>query len=393
MPGTAASVSQASCVPRLDSAGVEVHCLGARGGRDILSTTLELRRLLASQRPDLVQTFLFHANVLGRIAARLAGVPWVVCGVRVAERQSRWHLWLDRLTAGMVDCYVCVSNAVARFSHVRGGLPSGKLVVIPNGIDVRAYPAPRPADLGRWGIGPERRTIAFVGRLDRQKGVRWLVETCPRWLGRLPDCDLLLVGSGPEEAEVRRLCEGLGIAGRVHLAGWQREVASILAASHLLVLPSRWEGMPNVVLQAMASRLPVLATDAEGVRELLGEAADAQTVRFGRSQELADKLVGLMSDRAAAAELGRANRHRAETCFSIDEMVAGYQEVWLARRLRVSGNRGPMTGVTVRYGQRGREKCKMQNAKCKVQDGRKSRFALCILHFDLLAIPPSPTHR
>ena len=233
-----------------------VHCLGARGVRDILPTTLELRRLLASQRPDLVQTFLFHANVLGRVAARLGGVPRVVCGIRVAERHCRWHLGLDRLTAGMVDRYVCVSHAVARFSHVRGGLPNGKLVVIPNGIDLRRYPAPQPADLSRWGIRPGRRTIAFVGRLDRQKGVRWLIETSPRWLDRLPDCELLLVGAGPEEADVRRLSEAMGIAGRVHFAGWQRDVPAILAASHLLVLPSRWEGMPNVVLQALAEPAP-----------------------------------------------------------------------------------------------------------------------------------------
>ena len=330
--------AEASCVPRLEAAGVEVHCLGARGGRNILPTLRHLRRLLASQRPDLVQTLLFHANVLGRVAARLAGVPRVVCGIRVAERQCRWHLWLDRATAAWVDRYVCVSEAVARFSHLRGGLPRSKLVVIPNGIDLRQYPAPRPANLGRWGIRPGRRTIVFVGRLDRQKGVRWLLETCPLWLDRLGDCDLLLVGAGPEAAELRRLCETLGIAGRVHWAGWQQDVAGILAASHLLVLPSRWEGMPNVVLQAMAAGLPVLATDAEGVRELLGDAADAQMVRFGRSRELAERLVGLMSDRAASAELGRTNRLRAEGRFTIERMVAGYEELW--RRLVARGGEG-----------------------------------------------------
>jgi glycosyltransferase involved in cell wall biosynthesis len=207
-------------------------------------------------------------------------------------------------------------------------LPSGKLVAIPNGVDVQEYPARHPADLSPWGIPPGHRAIAFVGRLDRQKGVRWLLESAPLWLDRLPDCELLLVGMGPEEGDLRRLSGRLGIVGRVHFAGWQSGVAEILAASQLLVLPSRWEGMPNVVLQAMASRLPVLATDAEGVRELLGEATDAQTVRFGRSQDLADKLVGLMSDRARSMELGRFNRLRAETHFPVEGMVAAYQELW-----------------------------------------------------------------
>ncbi len=89
---------------------------------------------------------------LGRIAARRAGVKAVVSGIRVAERGSRWHLWLDRLTQGWVDRYVCVSQSVAEFSASQGGLPPEKLVVIPNGIDLDKYPARQPADLAALGI-------------------------------------------------------------------------------------------------------------------------------------------------------------------------------------------------------------------------------------------------
>jgi len=319
---------EASCVPRLQEANVGFRCLGATGLRHILSAVGQLRRLLAVEQPQVLQSFLFHANILGRIAARRAGVPQVLCGIRVAERQSRWHLWADRLTAGLVDRYVCVSEAVARFSRLQGGLPGNKLVVIPNGIDLRKYPAHARADLGQWGIGPARRAVTFVGRLDRQKGVRWLVETCPLWMDRLPDCDLLVVGKGPEESELKRRCVGLGLTSRVHFAGWRADVAEILAASAILVLPSRWEGMPNAVLQAMASGLPVLATDAEGVRELLGDAADAQTVPFGRSQQFAAGVVELLSNRSKAADLGLQNRRRAQSHFSIDRMVLAYQDLW-----------------------------------------------------------------
>ncbi len=319
---------EASCTARLEAAGVPFHCLGARAVRHAPSAIVRLRRLFAEHRPDLAQTFLFHANIIGRVAARLAGVPHVVCGIRVAERQSRWHLWADRLTAGLVDRYVCVSEAVARFSQLRGGLPRGKLTVIPNGIDLRRYPAERPADLSRWGIPPGRRAVTFVGRLDRQKGVRWLLQTAPLWLSRLPDCDLLLVGTGPEESALRRATRQMGIERRVHFAGWQSAIPAILAASDLLVLPSRWEGMPNVVLQAMASRLPVLATDVEGVREVLGDAADAQSVGFGSTQQFAARLIDLMSNRARSAELGAKNRRRVEAHFGVERMVAAHQDLW-----------------------------------------------------------------
>jgi len=319
---------EASCVPPLEAAGIKVHCLGARRSRQIPGALGQLKRLLVDEKPDLVQTFLFHANIAGRIAARRAGVRRVVSGIRVAERHSRWHLWIDRLTARLVDRHVCVSQAVARFSAERARLPADKLVVIPNGIDVERYPANQPANLEALGLRADRRVVTYVGRLDRQKGVRWLLETAPLWLERLPDCDLLLVGKGPEQAALEVVSRERGISGRVQLAGWRSDVPEILAASDLLVLPSVWEGMPNVVLQAMASRLPVLATDVEGVRELLGPAADAQIVRYGDTEAFAEKLVALMSDRALASELGRQNRRRVRSEFTLSRMVAAYQDLW-----------------------------------------------------------------
>ena len=320
---------EASCLPALEAAGVEVHCLGGRKIWQFPIVASRLRRLLTAQKPQIIQTFLFHANILGRIAARRAGVRAVISGIRVAEHQSRWHLWLDRLTQRWVDRYVCVSRAVAEFSTTRGGLPSQKLVVIPNGIDFDAYPA-QPADLTALGIGAGRRIVTFVGRLEHQKGVRWLIETAPAWLAKLPDCDLLLVGEGPLQRPLEAACSAAGIAGRVHFAGWRDDVPGILAATDLLVLPSAWEGMPNVVLEAMASRRPVVASDVEGVRELLGPAAPRQTVRYGDTQNLIDAVVSFIRDPAAAVAVGEENRRWAQQNFGISRMVAAYETLWEA---------------------------------------------------------------
>ncbi|MFH1264298.1 MAG: glycosyltransferase [Planctomycetota bacterium] len=319
---------EASCVPALEAAGLDVHFLNARRSWQLVPAVEGLKRLLVQQKPDLIQTFLFHANIVGRLAARRAGVPHVVSGIRVAERRSRWRLWVDRITDGRVDRHVCVSNAVARFSAERAGLPEEKLVVIRNGIDARLYPARHRADLESYGIRAGRRVATYVGRLDRQKGVRWLVEAAPEWLDQVPDCDLLLVGKGPDQPELELLCRRQGISDRVRFAGWRADVPEILAASDLLVLPSAWEGMPNVVLQAMASRLPVLATDVEGVRELLGSGADPQTVPYGDTKALADRMVTLMSDRNLVSQLGEQNRARAESEFDVERMVTAYQDLW-----------------------------------------------------------------
>jgi starch synthase (maltosyl-transferring) len=319
---------EASCIPPLQAAGLEVVCLGARRLADFPAAVGRLKRHFLQSSPDLVQTFLFHANIVGRMAARRAGVPATVCGLRVAERHCRWHLWVDGLTARWVDRYVCVSQSVAEFSIAEAGLPPERLVVIPNGVDLERYASASPASLSSVGVPTGSRVVTFIGRLEPQKGVAWLLESATLWLPRLPDCHLVLVGQGPDRPALERLALDRGITERVHWLGWRSDIPEVLAATDLLVLPSRWEGMPNVVLQAMASRRPVLATDVEGVRELLGDNWGAQTVVYGDTAGLADKLGQLLSDRELAERLGRENRQRSERMFSIPRMVAAYQDLW-----------------------------------------------------------------
>jgi glycosyltransferase involved in cell wall biosynthesis len=144
-------------------------------------------------------------------------------------------------------------------------------------------------------------------------------------LARLSDHDLLLVGAGPERASLEQLATRLCIAERVHFAGFRDDVPEILAASDLLVLTSRWEGMPNVVLEAMASGKPVVATDVEGVSELLGPLSGEQTVRPGDAKGFVQKVVTIASDSSIGARLGAQNRARAQQHFSLAAMATNYQ--------------------------------------------------------------------
>ncbi len=319
---------EASCAPALERAGIDYHCLGARGARHFPAVTARLTKMLQQQRPAILQAFLFHANLVGRIAGRRAGAPRIVCGIRVAEREKRWHLWLDRITQAKVDRYVCVSRAVADFSRDRAHLPAKKLTVIPNGIDLDSLPADTPADLSPLGISAGSPVVACIGRLTRQKGQQWLIHSCRQWLADLPECHLLLVGDGPDRSQLEKEARQTGLAGRIHFTGFRSDVPAILAASTVLVLPSAWEGMPNVVLEAMASRLPVVASNAEGVSELLGPLAGEQTVPFGDVAALAQRLRAVLSDRSRAHALGTNNRQRVERCFSLESACRAYEQLW-----------------------------------------------------------------
>jgi glycosyltransferase involved in cell wall biosynthesis len=317
-----------SLVERLVVSGVPVHFLDGRGVHSAARVCREMSRLLAGQRAELLQTFLFHANLVGRIAGRRSHVPRIVCGLRVAERRANWHLRLDRWTSRLVDHYVCVSEAVRDYSIERGRLAHERLSVIANGVDLARFDGARAAEPASLGVSAGRQLVTYVGRLDPQKGLDGLLAGARWWLDRLGGLDLLLVGDGPLRSQLAAQVERSGLTQRVHFAGWRDDVPEILRASRLLVLPSEWEGMPNVVLEAMAARLPVVATDVEGVRELLGPSAEAQVVAQGAVQALGERIVALLSDDSLAARLGEENRTRAERHFSIDAMVTAYAALY-----------------------------------------------------------------
>ena len=318
-----------SLADRIEKSGAALHTFGARGVVQLPWIAAALARRMAADGPRILQCFLFHANVLGPWAARRAGVPHVLTGIRVAERRAGWHLRMARWADRWVERHVCVSHGVREFSRTTGGLAAEKLTVIPNGVDLARFAAAAAGLPDDLGIGPERRLIASVGRLDEQKGLAWLLPLLPEALAGLPMHDLLVVGSGPQRAALARSVRQLGLRERVHFVGFRSDVPAILAASEVLVLPSRWEGMPNVVLEAMAAGKPVVATDVEGVGEVLGPGGAQQVVRLDHAAAFVAKLRAILQNPSLAAELGSANRLRVEQMFSVKAMVAAYERLYL----------------------------------------------------------------
>jgi glycosyltransferase involved in cell wall biosynthesis len=317
----------ARLMSRLDEAQVPVSFFGARGVRSAPRLLWQLRRQFRAERPDIVQTFLWHANVLGPLAAWSAGIARVVTGLRVAEprRRSRWPL--ERFAGRFADRHVAVSEGVAGFARERIGSQSEKIVVIPNGVSLDKEPV-AATDLSRFGISAERRAVVFVGRLDEQKGIEWLVDRSPDLLARLPRHDLLIVGKGPLEAAIARRIDRLQVAERVHLLGWRDDVSEILAAADLLVVPSHWEGMSNVVLEAMAVARPVVAFNVEGVRDALGGNTAAQIVGREDCGGFIDNVTRIAADQSLQRELGAANRERVESHFRLDQTIAAYERLY-----------------------------------------------------------------
>ncbi len=313
-------------VEQLAAAGVAVRFadIGSKWQAPLM--VRRLKRLLAEQQPHIVQNFLYHANVAGTLAASQLGVPHILMGMRVADPR-RLRSWLERRLAADVQRIVCVSQSVADYCRERD-FPVAKLTVIPNGIDPSRWSGVQPLDLAELGLPTGRKAIVFIGRLHVQKELHELLAALPEVLQQLPDYNLLVVGDGPQRDALQRLAGENGTGQRVHFVGWRNDVPSILAAAEMLVLPSRWEGMPNVVLEAMASARPVVATQAEGVVELLGELAAEQTVGVGDMRAFTQRIIQFAQNSQLSFEIGQGNRERVLSRFSLQAMVGNYERLY-----------------------------------------------------------------
>lgn len=312
----------------LEAQGVPVTCLNARGSFSLIRVVYRLTRELRRFQPAIVQTFLFHANIVGRIAARLAGAKVVVSGIRVAERRAAWHGTVDRWTNSLVDMNVCVSEGVAAFSQQTVGLPPGKLVVIPNSVNVELFAKAQAADLTELGIPADHRVFLSIGRLDRQKGFDVLIEAVKSMTSLPLDVCFLIVGEGPESANLRQQVAQAGLSGRIHFSPRRGDIPNLMASSLALILPSRWEGMPNVVLEAMAAARTVIATRVEGIPELVQQEVTGYIVAPESASELATAIGKVCSSPDFVRDAGNASQAIVRERFTIDATADSYQQLY-----------------------------------------------------------------
>jgi starch synthase (maltosyl-transferring) len=288
-----------------------------------------LARGLRRFAPQLEQSFLFHANLAARLAAPWAGRPWLVGGLRVAERAQHWHLTLDRLTAPLATGSVCVSGGVERFSREVAGLDPARLTVIPNGIDPvpfdRAAPVPRAA----IGVPDDAHLALCVGRLDIQKGLPDLLGAAEQVIVQRPGWHLALAGDGPSRAWLlSQVAERVPLRANVHWLGRRDDVPGLLRSANVLVHASLWEGMPNAVLEAMAARRPVVGTAVEGTEDLVVSGQTGWLVPPRDVAALSQALIEAADSPERCRRYGTAGRLRVEEQFSLDATVAAYERLW-----------------------------------------------------------------
>ncbi len=248
------------------SSWVTVHALGAKRAR---AAMLPLLLLVWRLRPKVI---LSGAAEISFLALLLW--PFFPPGTRVLVRQNgtvsaalahggvpRYTRLLYRLLYRRADCVICQSRAMAEDLARETGVGSKQIVVLPNPVDLEGILAARDAPSAWSGPGPH---LLAVGRLSREKGFDLLIEALASLRRRLPEADLILVGSGREEVALKALCRSLKMETAVRFEEQAKTPYAFFQGATLFVLPSRYEGMPNALLEAAAASLPLVATPASG---------------------------------------------------------------------------------------------------------------------------------
>lgn len=297
-----------------------------------LRSAWTLAQFLRQWQADLVHTHTaVPGMVLARIGARLANVP-ILCHIHGSIHYSSKPLirflqnTLDNFTARFCKALIAVSNNT-KLSLLATGKQADKVLVVPNGVKLTVSPERSthyPLPLER-NIPAAHRLVGCVARLAPAKGQHVLIQAAVEILAAVPDVTFMFVGAdlasgGTYEQELRACAERLGVSANTRFVGFHNDAAHLMSLFDVFVLPSQHEAMPMTILEAMAARVPVVATRVNGIPEVVEEGKTGLLVPWNDAHALASAILKLLCDPLLSRKMGEAGRQRVEEHFDLDQL-------------------------------------------------------------------------
>jgi len=316
---------------RLARRGVKVVALGGKGRVDprVIS---RFASFIRRERYDIVHSHLYLANLISRLVGRLLRVPIIISSQHGTEIWMRWyHLLLERTTVHCADHVTGCSESVRDYAVDVMGADRRHSSVLHNGVDLDRFALPPDGSVWRerWGIPSDALVAGVVGRLALpEKGQDLFLAAAGEVAEAFPRAYFVIVGEGPCRPELERIAREVGISDRVIFDSTQDEVPRMMAAFDLAVLPSRREGFGIVLLEAMASRKPVVATNVGGIPEIIEDGLTGMLVPPCDAPALARAMVRLLSDRQQCDMMGEEGRRRVEASFGIEKTAARLESLY-----------------------------------------------------------------
>lgn len=288
----------------------------------------------------------YKPNLLGRMAARRLGIPAIAVshGWTGESFRVRVYDWIDRLHLRWMDEVVCVSAAQAHKVR-RCGVPLDKVRVIRDAVRASRFARPNPVDRSRlesfFPTGPEV-IVGSAGRLSREKGFEFLVDAAAAVLSSHPNTGFVLFGDGPLREPIAQRIRDKNLEGRFVLPGFCHELDAFLPHVDAFVLPSFTEGLPNVVLEAFAAGVPVIATAVGGTPEVVEDGTNGYLVPPGDAATLADRIARLLAEPHERIAMGLRGRTKVEQEFSFAGQAQAYGKLFKRLLPQAGASRQPI---------------------------------------------------
>ena len=327
----------------LRARGIECHALktGHSLGKPLLTRLFRhnlpyqrrLFRLLRANRGSVVHAFGFPMAYYAVLIGRLAGCRRIVFAVQDWDVWKRSGIYgaLDRICSRLVWRVVADGQGARRMAAHRQGMAPDRLMTIYDGVDVEELkPNRSPAEIRReFGLAPDRVAVGMIARLDlAKKGQDIFLSAIPAIRAKAPRTQFVIIGDGPDRARIEALRESLPADARPVMAGRRTDLANVVAALDILVIPSRWESVPKILLEAMWLERPVVAARVGDIPEVLDETCGALTPPNSPGA-LADAVARLAGDEDLRARIGRAAHERIRALgLTLDDSVRAYERLY-----------------------------------------------------------------
>lgn len=313
----------------IEKEGIEIFSLGM-GSKWDLFKAFGLIKILRRENIHILHSHLFHANLLGRIIGKFAGVPIVISCEHIMGMESWWRLFLNRITSPFVVRFIAVSFKVGEFLINSVNIKRSKVTVVQNGIELEGVCRPIDTENKKKeiGISKDDLVIGTVARIHRQKGHVFLLQAAREIINNFPNVKFLIVGDGPLKKKMERIADDLGISKKIIFTGFCGDIPGIMSIFDVFALSSLWEGLPITILEAMAMRKPVVATNVSGNPEVVVDGETGVLVSPRDYQGLALALTRLLNDKDLRCRMGNAGYERVKELFGAKRMVADTEEIY-----------------------------------------------------------------
>ena len=318
----------------LDALGIPVFVFPKKHKFDI-SQVFKASKLMKANKVAVVVTILFYADIIGSLAATLARVPVCICWSagtvgKDSKNDGIRHRYSYKLIRHMVKKVISVSNKSGEFLVKHRSVPPKKLTVIHYGVDLKnfirlEYPQKKLQEIG---LTSDHILLGEIARLNRQKGHVYLVEAAKGVVKIFPKVKFLLIGEGPLREKLQEMVDENGLTDHFLFLGLRTDVKELLNLLDIMLLPSLWEGLPNVVLEAMACGKPIIASAVDGTPEAVVDDVTGILIPPKDPRALEKAIITLLNDRDKLKKMGENARKRAEESFSIQRQIENFNNLF-----------------------------------------------------------------